>query len=492
MDILALLANMEDAHETQQLEFKEAAAGLPDDLWETYSAFANTEGGDIVLGVREDVEAGAFHADGVTDAQGLTAEFWSTLRNSQRVERDVMLYDGVRVVPFEGKNFVVINVPRADRSEKPVRVYDRRTKQFVAWVRREEGDFKATDADIRLMHYDSIPAVDRKPLENFSLEALCPETIRRYRNLFAALKGQSPWVDDSDEDFLYHIGALAKGHDGAFHPTQAGLLAFGYEYEITNYSPHYLLDYRQETSGLLRYDDRVVSQSGDWSGNLIDFYFTVSERLLRWFKSPFTTDETGMVHGVRNPVTEAVNEAVANALVHAYYGATGSVRVILREDALRIYNPGSFLVDRDVAIAGGFSEARNPTLMRIFNFVGVSDRMGSGLQKIWSTWEEHFGAAPSLAEEYHPACITLVLPVGEEPPVQVEERLSKSWGSLSDEAIVAAIVEAGHGMTSQELAEVLGVSLRVAQIRLKNLHKERRLERLKEGRSYRYSQASSQ
>ena len=194
-------------------------------------------------------------------------------------------------------------------------------------------------------------------------------------------------VNDSDEDFLYHIGALAKGHDGKLHPTQAGLLAFGHEYEITNYAPQYLLDYREESSGSRRWDDRIVSQSGDWSGNLIDFYYLVTERLLRHFKMPFSTDETGTVHGALNPVTEAANEAVANALVHAYYGANGSIRIILKEDQLSVSNPGSLLVDWRVAVAGGFSETRNPTLMRIFGFIGVSDRAGSGLQQIWETWQ---------------------------------------------------------------------------------------------------------
>ena len=65
---------------------------------------------------------------------------------------------------------------------------------------------------------------------------------------------------------------------------------------------------------------------------------------------------------------------MANALVHAYYGASGSVRIVLRPDRLEVTNPGAMLVDREVAIAGGFSEPRNPALMRIFSFIGVSDR----------------------------------------------------------------------------------------------------------------------
>lgn len=81
------------------MEFKEASTGLPDDLWETYSAFANTEGGTIVLGVAEDRSTGDFRPVGVPDARSAISDFWNTVRNPRRVARDVMLYDGVRMEP---------------------------------------------------------------------------------------------------------------------------------------------------------------------------------------------------------------------------------------------------------------------------------------------------------------------------------------------------------------------------------------------------------
>lgn len=467
--------------ESQRLEFKEAAGGLPEDLWETYSAFANAEGGEIVLGVHEDRATHSFTLVGVPDARALVDQIWSTVRNAKAVGRDVLLSDSVEVVSRGGMNFVVVDVPRAERDEKPVEVYDRRARSFVAFIRRGTADQRASRDDLDRMTYDRAADADRRPLTDYSLECLCQETVQRYRVVFAGNKPSSPWNSDSLEDFLYHIGAIARGCDASLHPTKAGLLAFGYEYEITRYLPQFLLDYREETSGASRWDDRVCSQSGDWSGNVIDFYLTVTERMLRRFKLPFSAGRYGVRHTSENPVTEAVNEAVANAIAHAHYGSAASVKVILRADDLEITNTGDFLIDRQVAIAGGFSETRNPTLMRMLGLIGATDRAGSGLQMIWAVWNDVFEDEPALDEFHSPSYVRLSLPLGQEYKDGALQR-----GSSHDEALVALLSIHPEGITAADVQEGLGLSERVAQKALKGLFDLGRAHRKKEGRGYRY------
>lgn len=47
------ISHLEEYRESNQLEAKKAAGGLPGSLWESYSSFANTDGGVILLGVDE-------------------------------------------------------------------------------------------------------------------------------------------------------------------------------------------------------------------------------------------------------------------------------------------------------------------------------------------------------------------------------------------------------------------------------------------------------
>lgn len=466
--------------ESQTLEFKDAQNGLPNDVWETYSAFANTEGGEIVLGVHEDADTREFSLTGVDDPPRLTDDFWNTVRNPTKISRDVTLADGATTVSRDGKSFVVITVPRAERDEKPVSVWDRKARGFVAWVRRGAGDYRASDADLKLMAYDSSPSADRRPLDRFSTGALCVETVRRYRALFTARRPSSPWNDEGDEDFLFHLGAMAKGRDGRPHPTMAGLVAFGKEFEITDCLPHFLLDYRDESSGLDRWDDRLVSTDSDqWSGNAIDFYLGVTQRLQRRFPAPFSTDEMGTGHGSRNPITEAANEAVTNALVHAHYGDSATVRVVLHADRLEVTNPGSMLVDRDVAIVGGVSEARNPALMRIFGFIGAGDRAGSGLCKIWSTWQRFYDATPTLEETHSPSGVRIALPMtAPHTPHKVQEAPDSLIGILSAHP---------DGLTPREVGSLAGLGERSAQRALKDLEEsDARVSRERRGHGWLY------
>ena len=81
------------------------------------------------------------------------------------------------------------------------------------------------------------------------------------------------WEELEDEAFLYRLGALGRGEDGLLHPTAAGLLMFGFEYEIVKEFPYYFLDYREQMEDGVRWTDRITSSSGEWSGNIYDFYY---------------------------------------------------------------------------------------------------------------------------------------------------------------------------------------------------------------------------
>jgi predicted HTH transcriptional regulator len=110
-------------------------------------------------------------------------------------------------------------------------------------------------------------------LENFAMDVINAESLRSYRQRMRLSRPGHVWDTLEDEEFLIKLGASGIGEDGKRHPTSAGLLMFGNEYDIVREYPNYFLDYREEYDDVHRWTDRFISSSGDWSGNVYDFYF---------------------------------------------------------------------------------------------------------------------------------------------------------------------------------------------------------------------------
>lgn len=106
--------------ENYKRECKLAENGLPVSIWETYSSFANTEGGVILLGVREHRDS--FEVNGLTERQLVKyqKDFWSVVNDRNKVSKNILLNHHVAVVEVEGKKLLQIEVPEADRHDKPI------------------------------------------------------------------------------------------------------------------------------------------------------------------------------------------------------------------------------------------------------------------------------------------------------------------------------------------------------------------------------------
>ena len=237
------------------------------------------------------------------------------------------------------------------------------------------------------------------------------DTVRRYRNVFEGKHEGHPWNGLSDEEFLRCIGAAAEDEDGALRPTGAGLLMFGKEWNIVREFPHFFLDYRQETDPSNRWEDRFTSQTGDWSGNLYDFYHRAYNKLKQALKVPFQME--GIYRVDDTPAHRALREALANCLTNANYYERRGLVCLWKADALILANPGDFRVDIARAIRGGVSDPRNDTLMKMFALADIGERAGSGLPKIFGGWTESGYPEPFYEEEFGPDRTVLTLPLEE-------------------------------------------------------------------------------
>lgn len=179
--------------------------------------------------------------------------------------------------------------------------------------------------------------------------------------------------------------------------------------EIVKKYPNYFLDYQERMDESTRWTDRIVSTSGDWSGNVFDFYFRVYQRIAQDIKVPFKMENSERVDDT--PVHVALREALANCLVNAdYYGSRGLV-IVKQKDSITISNPGGFRIDIQTAISGGISDPRNAALIKMFNLINIGERAGSGIPNIYRIWRKQGWREPTIAESFEPERISLVLPL---------------------------------------------------------------------------------
>lgn len=377
------------------LEVKSGRGGVPSSLWETYSAFANPDGGTIVLGVNEKGH-GRLVVEGLPDAYKIIKDFWNMVNNRQKVSSNILTDSMAYVDQVEGKDVIVIHVPRAERTSRPVYVgADPRTGTYR---RNFEGDYHCSLEEVALMMRDSsLVTDDNRLLTELDMTVFCPETVKAYRNIFNLIRPQHLWNHEDDTMFLRRIGAVREDKDtGRFHPTVAGLLMFGYEYEITPVFPNYFLDYQENrTNGMYaRWTDRITSQSGDWSGNVFDFILKVIPKLQSDLKVPFMFK--GNFRDDDTPLHKTVREATVNMLANAdFYGRRG---VVVQKSAggFKFANPGSMRVSLNEALQDSASDPRNGVMMKMLAMVEYGERAGSGLQGIFKTWQSVYHCAPRL------------------------------------------------------------------------------------------------
>ena len=413
--------------EDQEVEFKSAAGGLPKSLWESVSALANTEGGTVVLGVAE--REGGFALEPLGNPAAMRKAFWDAHNNPQKLSTPLCSEADVALVPVGGTAVMTIQIPRATRQQRPVFING--NPLLGSYKRNHEGDYRCPESEVRRMLRDaSDEAPDSRVLEGFDRHDLDADTLAAFRNRFSARDHDHPFLAQDESTFLESVGAWRRDRFRKVEGlTLAGLLMFGKERSLLDALPHYQLDYQEQLSDdpQIRWTYRLTVD-GKWAPNLFNFYYRVFPRLAQGVDTPFKTDRQA-TRLAETHVHEALREALVNTLVHADHQSTLPITVIRRKEAFVFSNPGLLRVPRDQLYQGGVSDARNPTLLKMFQLLGLGERAGSGFQKIVRAWREQNWLVPLVAENLALETTLVNLPLASMIAADVERELRALVGS---------------------------------------------------------------
>jgi ATP-dependent DNA helicase RecG len=428
------LDDLQLLRETQELECKLALGQggqgeLPRDFWPTYSAMANAHGGVVLLGVRE--KDGVFSIAGLPNPAKVRADLFNNLNNPVKVSVNLLTDADVTEHTLSGKVILMVRIPQATRKQRPV--YLNAQPLTHTFKRLNDGDRVCDDETVKRMLAEQVEDErDARILRGFGMTDIDDDSLRIYRQMLKDEKPGHPYLEQDDFSFLTSLRAWRRdritGEEGL---TLAGLLMFGRWSAIQEALPHYFLDYqeRPEAKTELRWIDRLVPD-GTWSGNLFEFYRRVYRKLVADLKVPFS-----LKNGQRQedtPVHVALREAMVNTLVHADYTGRVSVLVVKRPDMFGFRNPGGLRLPLDQVIRGGESDCRNRILHQMFLLIGLGERGGSGMPKIYSGWQSCHWRQPLLREKEVPEQTLLELHMLDLLPTSVLDALRARLGARFD------------------------------------------------------------
>ncbi|MBE6079397.1 MAG: hypothetical protein E7204_00860 [Veillonella sp.] len=364
--------------ESPTFEVKSANKGVPKNFWETYSAFANTHGGIIILGI---TDAPKFEVIGIENPQKYIDDIISTAR-SAKVSQDLFKSpDSVISLEYNSKTIIVCEIPEAPFDKKPIFLNNSIENSYV---RKGTGDHRISRDELSSILRDTNHELDRKLLDNFTIDDLDMSSILKYKTI---LHNRAPSRQFDTQDiytFLNNLDVFVLDRtDGKPKLTLAGLLFFGKLTSIKSYIPAYHVDYFDKRGSTDRWRDRVDSEDLEFENlNLFNYYEIIMEKLKISIDRNFDLDNQ-TTRKSPSDLLIALREAFVNMIVHAdYLSNQPSLIVEVHNPYYTFLNPGKMKITKEEFFCGSRSVSRNPTLMSLFTKMGAAERAGSGSQKI--------------------------------------------------------------------------------------------------------------
>ncbi len=446
------------------LECKKSESLLPNSVWETYSAFANTIGGTILFGVEEHRKekdpSKRFSIAKIENPQARLKDFWDTINNPKKVNINILRDSDVGTCEVDGKTIIWIKVPQADYTQKPVFING--NPLSGSYKRNHEGDYHCKEAEVRAMFRDSNDeGNDGTLLDGYTMDDIDSETLKAYRIRFATWNPDHVWNKVDDKLFLKNLGGyIVDRRTRAEGLTTAGLLMFGKGLSIQERFANIRMDYLDKTgiSEDSRWSDRLT-YDGMWENNLCNFLWMVLPKLTKDIKRPFRLE--GMTRVDDTPVHKAIREGMVNMLIHSDYMITGVLKVIKEDKGFLFSNPGSLKLPVRRIYEGGNSKARNPRIQTMLRMIGYGDNVGSGFPTILDAWRGEKWREPDLREDAELQQVDLKLYTVALMPEECTEYLIKLMGKRayrhlsSDEQIILGTAFLEQSVSNQRIQQIL-------------------------------------
>ena len=344
--------------EPEDVEVKSGAGGFPGSVRESLVAFANAEGGTVIIGVEE---GRGFRPVAIP----YLPQYRDALVAAARDSVTPPLQVETEIVEVEGTPVLVARVPPARAEHKPVYVT---AKGIVngAYLRTGDGDRRMSEGEVGLLVANRTqPRYDSEPVPGTSTADLDWSSLRR---TLQRVQAGSPKLRVEDETkVLFRLGVLAEARPDS-PLTLAGLLTFGeYPQRLFPQLMVSVVVHPADNRSDVRFLDNITVR-----GSIPDMVAEALAALRRNLAARAVVGELGRTDRLDYPL-ESIREALVNALLHRDYSPLTrgtQVQVALHPDRLTILSPGGLyggLAIDDLGEAERPSASRNGLLASLLS-----------------------------------------------------------------------------------------------------------------------------
>lgn len=466
--------------ELSRVEAKLAAGGCPKSLLETISAFANTDGGLILLGLDE---ATNFAAKQGINAKALRDAAVDQVTNKVSPPPDAT----VDITTVDGSPIVVVDVAPLPPGQGPC---------FVISKGMNNGSYRRVgDADVHMGTYEiflrSTALVqrqdDREPVSNARETDLDIGLVDRYLATLSLRDHPALRGSPGRETVLRRLNILVDTQRGPA-PTLGGLLALG-TYPQQHFPQLFIAvssypsSSKDAVTGPLKLLDRL-----DAEGPIPDMIDSAVRAVLRNLRKEIRSQGVGAVEVPEIPV-DVLREAIANAVTHRDYSPLARGEQVLVEiypDRVEVISPGGLHGGRTVEdLDDWISRSRNESLSRILTAAPFRDRdqvvcenVGSGIPRMQGELRAH-GMPPAEFRDRHTS-FTVTLARHGLLDQEIQSQLSALGmdGLVQDVRLVGALALAGHELSVVNVRRLLGRDSDEVRSLLETMRREAWLDRL--------------
>ena len=430
--------------ESAVLELKEQVNA---DFKKEIIAFANTDGGEIFVGVARDGSI-----TGVENAEAEMERIGNMIRDG--IKPDLTAYTAIEKVMEGGKALIHVTVSRG--LKRPYHLIDKGLKPSGVFVRHGVSSVPSTDEAIREMIRDSDgTAFDKMRSTNQEL------TFQYAQDFFSKSRLEF------DEVHKHTLGLI----DGDGYYTNTALL-------LSDQCGHIIRCAVYEGTGKNKFKTRK-----EFSGSILKQVDDTYEFLQLNNGLHSTFEGLRRIDNLDYPEA-ALREALLNAVVHRDYDYSGSIIINIYDDRMEFISLGGLVKGLTLQdIQSGASQPRNMVIANIFYRLDLIESYGTGIQKIM---ESYASCMDQPVFSPAPASFVVTLPNRNHAHTAVFD------AALTYEENILNLLQSRDHVTRKEVEQFLGCSAFPATNALNSLIRQGKIVKTGTARGTRYVLANQQ